>query len=144
VTFEASMEPSEVAFLETSEISYRLLMTSGAVEERFRVRVEQPRWDPLVERGPGGFPAAPDCSRNPLVLQGPGRLTDTVCLPRPARGDVCERGSGRWELSSEVTLPPHATSTLVARFLRGPRLCCEPTTAPRSRRGSATTTRLPA
>jgi hypothetical protein len=120
VTFEASMEPSEVAFLETSEISYRLHMTSGAVEERFHVRVEQPRWDPLVEEGPGGFPAAPDCFRNPLVLQGPGRLTDTVCLPLPARGDGCERGSGRWELSGEVTLPPHATSTLVARFLRGP------------------------
>jgi hypothetical protein len=65
VTFEASMETSEVAFLETSEIRYRLRMTSGALEERFRVRVEQPRWDPLVERAPSGFPAAPDCSRNP-------------------------------------------------------------------------------
>jgi hypothetical protein len=105
-TFEASIEPSEVVFLETSEISYRLRMTTGAREERFRVRVEQPRWDPVFERGPGGFPAAPDCSRDPLVLDGPGLLSDTVCRPRPPRRDVCERGAGRWELSGEVTLPP--------------------------------------
>jgi hypothetical protein len=120
ISFKASMEPSEVAFLELREIRYRLRMTTGALEERFRVRVEQPRWDPVFKRGPSGFPTAPDCTREPLVLEGPGRLSDTVCLPRPARGDVCERGSGRWELSGDVTLPPQSTSTLVARFLRGP------------------------
>jgi hypothetical protein len=120
VTFEASMEPGEVAFPETFEISYRLRMTTGAVEERFRIRVEQPRWGSVFGRGPGGFPVAPDCTRDTLVLEGPGSLSNTVCRPRPARGDVCERGSGRWELSGEVTLPPQATSTLVARFLRGP------------------------
>jgi hypothetical protein len=120
ISFKASMEPSEVAFLELREIRYRLRMTTGALEERFRVRVMQPRWDPVFARGAGGFPAAPDCFLDPLVLEGPGRLSDTVCLPRPARGDVCERGSGPWELSGEVTLPPRSTSTLVARFLRGP------------------------
>jgi hypothetical protein len=113
------MEPSEVTLLETRELTYRLTMTTGALEERFRVRVEQPRWDPISERGPDGFPAVPDCFRSPLVLEGPGRMADSVCLPRPARGNVCERGSGRWELSAELTLPPHSTSSLVARFLSG-------------------------
>jgi hypothetical protein len=118
VAFEATVQPSEISFLETRELSYRLRMTTGEREERFRVRVEQPRWDPLPTRGPDGFPVVPDCFRRPLGLEGVGRLANIVCIHGdPGPRSVCRRGSGFWELSGEVTLPPHSTSTLVARFL---------------------------
>jgi hypothetical protein len=117
VAFEATVEPGEISFLETRELSYRLRMTTGGREERFDVRVEQAGWDPLPGRGPPGFAIVPDCFRQPLVLEGPGSLADTVCVPRPVRDGVCGRGGGLWELRAELTLPAHSSSTLVARFL---------------------------
>jgi hypothetical protein len=119
VTFEATIEPKEVVFLETFELAYRLRMTTGSRPERFRVRVEQPRWNPASPHDPAGFPAVHDCFRRPLVLHGPGRLADTVCRPSRSRANVCERGGGHVELRADVTLPPHSTSALVARFLTG-------------------------
>jgi hypothetical protein len=60
----------------------------------------------------------PDCFRRPLGLEGVGRLANIVCIHGdPGPRSLCRRGSGFWELSGEVTLPPHSTSTLVARFL---------------------------
>jgi len=119
VAFEAGMTPGEIAFLETREVAYRLRMTAGEREERFRVAVEQPAWDPGSPRRPLGFAAVPDCFRQPLALEGAGQLAGTRCVPRPARRLVCGRGSGVWELTGEVTLAPHSTATLVARFLTG-------------------------
>jgi hypothetical protein len=119
VSFEASMKPGEISFGKTFELSYRLRITTGALEERFRVRVDQPRWVPRSSRGPRGFPAVPNCFRRPLVLDGPGLLADVRCVARRGRVDVCERGSGRVRLSGALTLPPRSTSYLVANFLSG-------------------------
>lgn len=117
VAFEATVQPNEISSLKTRELSYRLRMTTGGRRERFRVRVEQPIWDPVSARGPNGFAAVPDCFRRPLVLRGRGRLTATVCEPKPARDPRCGRGGSFWKLSGEVALPAHSTSTLAARFL---------------------------
>ena len=119
VTFKASMKPREISFGKTFELSYRLLMTTGAREERFPVAVRQPRWNPLSSGGPRGFAAVPDCFRRPLVLRGPGQLGKVVCDRSRDRVDTCERGGGHVHLRGEVTLPPHSTTSLVARFLSG-------------------------
>jgi hypothetical protein len=117
IVFEATVQPNEISSLQTRELGYRLRMTTGGRHERFRVRVEQPVWDPVSAWRPNGLAAVPDCSRRPLVLRGRGRLTDTACEPRPARDPGCGRGGSFWRLSGEVALPAHSTSTLVARFL---------------------------
>jgi hypothetical protein len=119
VAFEATVQPDEISFGDTRELRYRLRMTTVGGKERFRVRVKQPHWDPLSAHAPAGFAVVPDCSRRHLVLKGPGRLADTVCAPRPAGEPRCQRGSSRWEVSGEVALPAHSSSTLVARVLTG-------------------------
>jgi hypothetical protein len=78
VAFEATVEPIEISFPETRELSYRLRMATGGREERFGVRVEQPGWDLRPGRAPPGSRSFPTASASHSLSRAP------AASPRPS------------------------------------------------------------
>jgi hypothetical protein len=72
VAFAATVQPSEISFLETRELSYRLRMTTGEREERFRSGSSSRAGTLGLGAGPTAFRSSPTASANRWRSRGRG------------------------------------------------------------------------
>lgn len=121
VEFRATGSQNVVRFPGTEQITYRLEMKSGQQEERFRLRIEVPRFGPPSE---GGYhlegsllePTGRYRFEGPASYRGDGT---TVAIPACSPRLPIPHGFEPINDAAIVTLPPNSTSSFERTYRTG-------------------------
>lgn len=118
VTFEASTSPAEVAFGSTREVTYRIDMVGGPVDEVVDFQQSPPSWPhPVARPGTPAYPIGTSLEGPGDLMPGPIAVVSPPALA--SRGLILRCGGGVFASpefgarTAKVRLPAGARSTLV-------------------------------
>lgn len=118
--FSVSQSPDAVAFPGSSEIAFRLSMTGGSAESRFRVDVRAPTYGRGLRAE--GSPLGPAHGSDRVELSGDARMEDLTsfeALPACSPEENLFHGAEPESYRTELVLPAGGRAVLTVRYRFG-------------------------